>query len=664
MTLFKSLFESKNKTFIFHNAKFDLRFFLHQRIVIRNVYDTFLGEKLLWLGFPSGFHGLSLEAICKDYLNIQLDKSVRGRIHRGLTDEVIVYGCNDVKYLIPLKDAQEVRLKENGLSTAIFMENSFVPVLAYTEYSGLKLNVTAWKAKMKSDEERLRSASEKLNGWVVQNVVNSKFVDSHSQGDLFTGFDAGPQCTINWSSSKQVVPFLKSLGFNLRVKDPNTGAWKDSVEAEVIKPQISKSPVAALYIEFKECEKVTTTYGQNFLDQLNPVTKRLHTQFNQLMDTTRLSSGGEDKDTGQKNINFQNIPSDNITRSCFVAEEGNLLIDCDYSAQEDFIFTQLSMEPKLIEFYNDTTKKRDGHSFVAKLCFKKQLDEVPEEEVKRKFPELRSKAKSAKFAIHYGGNGGTIARNLSIPTEEGDEIYNSYLGSFTGIKSYFRKVISETWSQGYALISRVTGHKAYIYDWKELKQFEALCCSEFWSQYRIQKARFSREERENFWKGIPTKAQKAAIRWLFTKFSNGDSPESISKEEYLYIERDKKNDKVKKVIRFFIPEPLVWIEAVTHFFKRRGSSEKMALNYPIQGTSAQVTKLAAIMYYRHLIKQGLLFIVLMPNQVHDEILVEAPESLVDQEKQALQTCMETAGKRFCQIVLLKAVPETGKCWKH
>ena len=67
--------------------------------------------------------------------------------------------------------------------------------------------------------------------------------------------------------------------------------------------------------------------------------------------------------------------------------------------QEDFIFTELSQEPKLIDFYNDTKRKRDGHSFVAKICFPKELDGIEEEEVKHKRPDLRALAKKAKFSI-------------------------------------------------------------------------------------------------------------------------------------------------------------------------------------------------------------------------------------------------------------------------
>ncbi len=154
-----------------------------------------------------------------------------------------------------------------------------------------------------------------------------------------------------------------------------------------------------LYLTYTSQAKLVSTYGQTFIDQINPVTGRIHTQFSQLMTTGRLSCGGKDKFNRIEYVNIQNLPADEETRACFIPEKGNLLIDCDYSAQEDFIFTELSQEPKLIDFYNDTKRKRDGHSFVAKICFPKELDGIEEEEVKHKRPDLRALAKKAKFSI-------------------------------------------------------------------------------------------------------------------------------------------------------------------------------------------------------------------------------------------------------------------------
>ena len=253
--LFKDLLEDTERLFLLHNAKFDLRFFLHQNIVITNVYDSFLAEKLLWLGYPPGIHSMALDACCERYLNVKLDKSIRGLIHKeGLSDRVITYGCNDVKYLLPLREAQLLELKKNGLETAVEVENKFVIVLAYIEYCGVKLDSQAWRNKMHRDLANLQEAEYSLSKWVVDNGPE-QFVNKIVQGDLFASVSGEPTCKINWASSKQVVPFFKSLGFDLKVKDKQTGRLKDSVDAKVIKPQSHLSPVATLYLKYKEYAK-------------------------------------------------------------------------------------------------------------------------------------------------------------------------------------------------------------------------------------------------------------------------------------------------------------------------------------------------------------------------------------------------------------------------
>lgn len=604
--LFKELLEDKSKLFLLHNAKFDLRFFYHKRIVVSNVYDTYLAEKMLWLGYPSGYRGMSLQACASNYLDIYLDKEVRGMIHRErYSERVIEYGCNDVKYLESIREHQLKLLEEKGLITALSIENEFVKVLAYIEYSGIKLDTNKWKDKMALDKSNLRKAQESLDNWLItksqEDTFLKKYITVNLQGDLFEGFDSGPVCNINWDSSKQVIPIFKHLGFNVLVKDKKTGLFKESVESKVIEVQKSISDITPLYTDYKGYSKIVGTYGESFLKQINPISKRIHTQFSQLMDTGRLSCGGKNKDTKEEYVNLQNLPADDATRHSFVAERGYKLIDCDYTAQEDLVFTELSKEPKLIDFYNDTQRKRDGHSFVAKICFPEELKDVEEQSVKFKRPDLRSLAKKAKFAIHYGGNGSTIARNLSLPDAQGYQIEKAYLGGFININNYFKKVKRDMWNNGYILISEITGHKMFVWNWAELKKFESQFNPLFWAEYR--------DLKEN----------------------NPDHP---------------------------------LIEQVRNYFKSKGGYERNSLNAPVQGTAAIITKVAGIKYFNHLIQNNLLFTVWIPNCVHDEYLVEAPEEIAESEAIILSKCMEDAAEIFVKSVKLKAVPEIADYWKH
>lgn len=184
---YKDFLES-DRLFLLWNAKFDLKWFYKYGIIIQNVYDGFLAEKLMWLGYPAGMHSLSLKTAGEEYLGIELDKTVRGKIiYSKLDEEIIRYGANDVQWLEDIKDKQEIKLKEKGLLTAIDIENRFVRALAYVEWCGVKLDVNRWRAKMQKDVEREKAAKEALNKWLLENEPDSPYIYIDRQGDLFTG---------------------------------------------------------------------------------------------------------------------------------------------------------------------------------------------------------------------------------------------------------------------------------------------------------------------------------------------------------------------------------------------------------------------------------------------------------------------------------------------
>ena len=166
--LLKPILENPNIKTVWWNALFDLKFLYHQRILPENVYDGFLAEKLMYLGYPVGMHSMSLKAAGEKYCGVELDKSVRGTIvTRGLTEEVIVYAANDVKYEIPIYKAQQEELKKKDLLKAIAFENEFVKVLAYIEYCGVKLDIPRWKKKMENDHHDVEIFTQVLNDWIV-----------------------------------------------------------------------------------------------------------------------------------------------------------------------------------------------------------------------------------------------------------------------------------------------------------------------------------------------------------------------------------------------------------------------------------------------------------------------------------------------------------------
>lgn len=693
---YKDYLES-NRLFIIHNAKFDLRWLYKEHIVVRNVYDTYLGEKILFLGFPPGIVSLSLQACCDRYLHVYLDKTVRGKIHAGVTEEVIVYAANDVVYLEDIMNAQMKIIAQRGQQNALEIENKFVRVLAYIEFCGIKLDPSRWKAKMVKDEDRLRVAEQKLNDWVVKYVLDKddpsliqRNYDSHKKGkptklkesvyvvipapSLFSEFDTGPQCIINWSSSKQVIRLFKELGFDLLVKDKKTGKMKESVESKYIEMQKDKSDIVPLYLEYSAAFKVVTSFGQNFLDAINPITQRIHPTFNQMMDTGRLScgSGGkgrggktkdddiaeEDEDkntttqTNDKSVNIQQLPATEETRAAFVPEKGHLLVDCDYGDQEGHVFTELSNDREWIAFYNDPNE-RDGHSFVAKMCFPKDLDGIEEKQVKKVRKDLRDLAKKARFCFNYNGQAPTMAANCNIPVDFATEIQNNYFKRFNGIASYFKVQKRDMWNRGYILISKITGLRAYIYDYPILKGIERRKNSmgdSFWDIYKA--ARDSGR--------VISEIPPPVMQEIAKKFAQGVPIEEIA---IRYSYKVKKAGKVEE--RFIdINRETVYVSVMKHLWKRKSASDSQSCNYPSQGTAAAMTKIAGIRYFNHLVNDGLIFKVLIPNDVHDEYLIEPPEEIAEQEAKKLSECMEYAAAIFCKKVTIKAVPEISDKWVH
>lgn len=693
---YKDYLES-DRLFIIHNAKFDLRWLYKEHIVVRNVYDTYLAEKILFLGFPPGIVSLSLQACCDRYLGIFLDKTVRGQIHAGMTEDVIVYAANDVVHLEDIMNLQLKTITARGQKVALDIENEFVRVLAYIEYCGIKLDPVKWKAKMDKDAERLRIAEQKLNDWVVDYVMKkddpsliARNYDTHKKGkpakladnvyvaipqpSLFAEFDTGPQCIINWNSSKQVIRLFEELGFDLLVKDKKTGKMKKSVESKFIELQASKSSIVPLYLEYSAAFKVVTSFGQNFLDAINPVTQRIHPTFNQMMDTGRLScgSGGkgkggktkdddiaeeadENKDTStqanDKSVNVQQLPATEETRAAFVPEKGHLLVDCDYGDQEGHVFTELSNDREWIAFYNDPAQ-RDGHSFVAKMCFPKDLDGVAEKDVKKVRKDLRDLAKKARFCFNYNGQAPTMATNCNIPVDFATEIYNNYFKRFNGIASYFKVQKRDMWNRGYILISKITGLRAYIYDYPILKGIERRKngMEDFWDIYKA--ARDSGR--------VISEIPPSVMQEIAKKFAQGAPIEEIAVR---YSYKVKKAGKVEE--RFIdINRETVYVSVMKHLWKRKSASDNQSCNYPSQGTAAAMTKIAGIRYFNHLVNDGLIFKVLIPNDVHDEYLIEPPEEIAEQEAKKLSECMEYAAAIFCKKVTIKAVPEIAPCWVH
>ena len=542
--LFKEVLETKRV--IGHNLKFDLQFLYNYGIKPTKVYDTMVVEQVLYLGYPSNVKSYSLKSVAWERLHTDIDKTVRGEIiWRGLDTNVIVYAAGDVTYLEKIMQSQIAECHKKECIKAAQLECDAVPAMAYLEWCGIMLDRDKWKAKMKIDEDNLVKRKESLDSFVINlskpdfiEVPNPKrqvlgqgeldwldnkqyhevlagvqslpkkarvpnpfkqFVFVDTQGDLFTGFDLTPKCTINWDSSRQVIQLCKVLGFDTTVQDKKTGEDKDSVLEKTLKTQKGiNDEFLKLYFDYKESSKVVSTYGQGHLNAINPKTGRIHTTFKQIgASSGRMSCGSKQSNTDLAKAlgispsacaypNLQQLPADEPTRSSFVAPEGNLMVSADFSAEESRLGADIYQDKEFIKEFLE--RSGDMHSMFAWAVFKKECQEcgcTSVSDVKKKAPQWRKAVKAVEFAYMFGAAAHTISQAANCSEEQAQAYIDALDKEFVGVSSFAKRGSKFVRENGYILICPYTGHKMYWWDWKEWKERQASFTQEFWEDYRM-----------------------------------------------------------------------------------------------------------------------------------------------------------------------------------
>ena len=613
--LYKDLLESK--FLIGQNLKFDLQFLYKYGIVPRNVYDTMIVEQLLYLGYPvvgkPGGISYSLNAIAQRRLNVDIDKTVRGEIiWRGLDSSVIQYAAGDVMYLEDIRDSQLIDLKKKDCEKAADLENRFVPVIAYLEWCGIKLDQEKWKEKMRQDQKNLNQSLEALNQFTIKHPNLKQFTYVDLQGDLFSGFNTEPICTVNWSSSQQVIKIAKILGFNTETKDKKTGESKDSVLEKALSVQKGiNDEFLKLYFAYQEYAKVVSSFGQGHLDAVNPLTGRIHSTFKQLGAASgRMSCGSTQPNTDLEKYkklpkgsckypNLQQLPSDDVTRSCFVAPEGHLMVSADFSALESRLGADIYQEKEMLKEFLEGSG--DMHSLCAKMVFAEELKDVEVKDIKKVRPDLRKKVKSVEFAKQFGGSAFAIAGSLGCSMEEAQKFSDYYDQGFSGVTNYKKKGSRFVRENGFVLMCEHTGHKMYWYDHEEWKQRQAKYQSSDWS-----------------WDNYRQKHK-----------GTGD-----------------------------------WVEQqVKMHFKAAAKWDRMALNGPTQGSGACIIKESACMLFDWIMENNLFEKVNLCALVHDEIVCDYPEDL-QEFPQILEKLMQQAAAKYCKSLPIPAEAAVGDHWIH
>lgn len=392
------------------------------------------------------------------------------------------------------KDLQEKEL----LKIYEEIDLPLVPILAEMENHGIMINPSFFATLDKEFSEILRRIEKEIEEVSGQ--------------------------TINLKSPKQVGELLFEK-LNLPViKKTKTGYSTDSeVLEELVSLQLS--PIPQMILQYRELEKLSSTYVQVLPTLVHGDTKRVHTTFNQTVTTTgRLSS---------EQPNLQNIPvrteNGRRIRKGFVASPGKLLLSADYSQIELRLLAHFSEDPIMLKAFHNN---EDIHAQTAA-----ELSGTPLAQVTR---EERNMAKTVNFGLMYGQSSFGLAATLGIGRNEAKEYITRYFEKFSRVKSF-----------------------------------------------------------------LDSLKEKAEIK-IYTETLHGR--------------------------KRFIPD----IRSQNRNIK--SSAERMAINTPIQGTAADILKIAMISISKEMKKLNLKSKMLL--QVHDELIFEVEESELEQLKELVKSKME------------------------
>lgn len=431
------------------NLKFDFKMIKHHLgVELENIYDIGLAEAVLNCGLKASW---SLAAISEKYLNLNLNskqlslfenyvskntvKDYEKLAYDDLTLELIKYSAADV--VIPSLAYPKIlkKVKENQLTKTVSLENNFTKVVARWELRGIKLDPQKWLDLLAKNKKQLADTEYQLNRYLIDNNLE------HYLG-------------INWNSSKQIVPLFKELDIPIQIIDKKNSigqeiVYKNTVGKAHVGKYKSKYDILPIYLSYKKLQTAVNTYGFKFLTNVNPISKRVHTDIYQILNTGRVSSSDP---------NMQNIPATEEFRACFVAEKNKTFIVCDYSSQESRILAEYANEESMIDFV--INGDGDFHSFTAVKMF----GEVTSQN--------RPIAKMLNFAIAYGASAHKISDSAQVSMKQAQEWINMFFTSYPALKLYFEKQQKFALSKGYHLIDSVTKRRSYLQDYNEFKNVE------------------------------------------------------------------------------------------------------------------------------------------------------------------------------------------------
>ena len=424
---FKSVLESDKIVKVGQNVKYDTLVLKKYGIDVQGpIFDTMLAHYLIE---PETRHGM--DAMAEHYLHyspvsITSILGPKGRNQKNMADlspeDICDYACEDADITLQLKEKLEAEIKANGLEKLLNeVEHPLALVLAEMEFTGVKI-----------DEEALAAMSKELLEASLK-----------TQEEIFS--IAGQE--FNIASPKQLGEVLFDK-MKLIDKPKKTKTGQYATGEDILSKLAGEHDIANKILEFREYQKLKSTYVDALPKMVSPRDGRIHTDYGQAVAATgRLSSN---------NPNLQNIPirtpKGREIRKAFVARDSqHTLLSADYSQIELRIAASFANDEHMIDAFKNG---RDIHATTAARVFNVSLEEVD--------PGMRRKAKEVNFGIIYGISAFGLAQNLNISRGEANDIIQSYFKEFPSIKAYMDESIDKARQQGY--VETIMGRRRYLRD--------------------------------------------------------------------------------------------------------------------------------------------------------------------------------------------------------
>jgi DNA polymerase-1 len=426
--LFKGIFAKESTTKIAQNIKYDMSVLRNYGIEIKGAtYDTMLAHYLIEPEKRHGMDALALAYLSYEPMSIEnlIGKkgAKQGNMREVELNLIKEYAAEDADITLQLKPFLDKQLTTNPKAVQLLneVEMPLARVLSAIECEGVNLDVPFLQEMSKTLEADSKAVQEKIFATAGQEF--------------------------NIASPKQLGEILfEKLKLDPKAKKTKTGQYMTG--EEVLSKLESEHEIASLILDFRELQKLKSTYVDALPALISPTTGRIHTSFMQAVTATgRLSS----KDPNLQNIPIRTVRGREIRKAFIPRDENHLILSADYSQIELRIMAAFSKDESMLDAFNNGL---DVHKATAAKVFHVPLEEVTS--------DMRRKAKTVNFGIIYGVSAFGLAAQLGISRTEAKEIIDQYFVEFPKVKTFMDQSITDARDNGY--VETVLGRRRYLRD--------------------------------------------------------------------------------------------------------------------------------------------------------------------------------------------------------